>query len=94
LRALSLTQANRCETAKHPNCRCRCGGGLHGSRRLLENATREDFEALPEDDPHHLPTKEEKKRRAETKRLEKVLAQIKAAKNNLLESGFAREDYF
>ena len=29
-RALTNSQASRCENAKHPVCRCRCGGRLHG----------------------------------------------------------------
>ena len=29
-RALSQSAAARCEAAKHPRCRCRCGGRLHG----------------------------------------------------------------
>ena len=29
-RALSKAQAVACENAKHPKCRCRCGGALHG----------------------------------------------------------------
>jgi len=29
-RALTNSQASRCENARHPVCRCRCGGSLHG----------------------------------------------------------------
>ena len=29
-RALSSAQAANCENARHPRCRCRCGGRLHG----------------------------------------------------------------
>ena len=29
-RALTNSQASRCETARHPVCRCRCSGRLHG----------------------------------------------------------------
>ena len=29
-RALSNAQAAACESAKHPKCRCRCSGALHG----------------------------------------------------------------
>jgi len=32
-RALSFAQAQRCEDALHPRCRCRCGGALHGAKR-------------------------------------------------------------
>ena len=28
-RALSNAQASACENARHPKCRCRCGGVLH-----------------------------------------------------------------
>ena len=59
MRALSQRQAQTCEEACHPRCRCRCGGALHGASR---GGSQEDgsvdrsfFEALPEDDPHHLP---------------------------------------
>lgn len=33
MRALSERQAASCENAKHPRCRCRCGGALHGRTR-------------------------------------------------------------
>ena len=29
-RALTSSQASRCENARHPVCRCRCNGSLHG----------------------------------------------------------------
>lgn len=29
-------QANRCETAKHKRCKCRCGGELHGTHHSDE----------------------------------------------------------
>lgn len=68
MRALSLRQAARCETAKHPTCKCRCGGKLHGINRAKEETPdRAFFETLDEDDPHHLPTKEEQKRRRKDK---------------------------
>jgi hypothetical protein len=63
MRALSVRQAARCETAFFDKCHCRCGGKFHGARRVLE-ADRERFEALPEDDPHHVRPKAEKKPRA------------------------------
>lgn len=49
MRRQSMSAAKRCETAKHKECRCRCGGLLHGSRRGEESTF---FEGLPEDDPH------------------------------------------
>ncbi len=30
-RGLSNRQASACENAKHPRCKCRCGGRLHGA---------------------------------------------------------------
>lgn len=71
MRALSNRQANRCETAKNKACRCRCGGVLHGSMRNLieeDRAVEGFFEALPPDDPHHVRSAEEKKRRAKIRR--------------------------
>ena len=29
-------QADRCETAMHPRCKCRCGGAMHGIRHSDE----------------------------------------------------------
>lgn len=49
MKPLNLRQAQRCETAKHGRCRCRCGGVLHGAARGMDE---EFFRALPEDDPH------------------------------------------
>lgn len=46
MKALSERQAARCEDAKTPRCRCRCGGVLHGCGRGV------DFRALPPEDPH------------------------------------------
>lgn len=68
MRALSLRQASRCETAQHAKCRCRCGGALHGAKRMIEPDDRVAYELLPEDDPHHLRSDEEKKRRRKIKR--------------------------
>ena len=76
MRALSLSQASRCETAKNSTCRCRCHGDLHGTKRssvenmgdLQEKLERAFFETLPEDDPHHVRSVEEKKRRAKIRR--------------------------
>lgn len=75
MQALSLRQASRCETAKTKACTCRCGGALHGKNRSGDDllacdaiAEREFFEQLPLDDPHHVRSVEEKKRRARIKR--------------------------
>ena len=54
MRPLTARQAGRCEDACGP--RCRCGGALHGANRAgREGVSREWLEALPEDDPHHVP---------------------------------------
>jgi hypothetical protein len=57
-----MRQAARCETAFNDKCRCRCGGRFHGARRVLE-PDRAMFEALPEDDPHHVQPKPARKPR-------------------------------
>lgn len=51
MRALSVKQADRCETAEGHTCRCRCGGKFHGSRRGEGVGF---FNALPADDPHYI----------------------------------------
>lgn len=92
MKALSVSQANRCENAEHPNCRCRCGGAFHGGKRVnAADGGRQVFEELPEDDPHHLPTKEEKKRRAEKRRLDRELAAGRPVQAKLK---LEPEDYF
>ena len=69
LRALSLRQAQTCEEARSPRCRCRCHGSLHGGHAAADPDgdspvyDRAFFEALPADDPHHLPTEVERKAR-------------------------------
>lgn len=71
MRALSLRQAASCEQALHPKCRCRCHGTYHGTGRAAFSADRgrSFFEALPDDDPHRLPTEEEvAERRCERRR--------------------------
>lgn len=45
-RALSWSAARRCEEAQEAVCRCRCGGQLHGARRVKSVGD------LPLDDPH------------------------------------------
>lgn len=79
MRNLSLRQASRCETAKTPHCKCRCGGALHGARRQLaeQGYTPPDFfETLPEDDPHHVDSAEAKKQKRKAKRAQPVKPQI------------------
>ena len=48
MRQLSQTQANRCENATTPRCRCRCGGAFHGAARV----TKDELGLLARDDPH------------------------------------------
>jgi hypothetical protein len=62
VRDLTEAQANACEQAFHPPCKCRCRGALHGARRLGiadPDADREKlraiFSELPADDPHYTP---------------------------------------
>lgn len=74
MKALSKRQARNCETALGKTCRCRCGGVNHGGMRHLIEKDREVegyFEALPEDDPHHVRSKEERRRLRRICRLEK-----------------------
>lgn len=33
MNSLSLKQAQRCEDAAEPMCKCRCGGAFHGAKR-------------------------------------------------------------
>ncbi len=55
MKALTESQGRRCENARHPRCRCRCGGKFHGAGRVVQGAAREQFTALGRDDPHFLP---------------------------------------
>lgn len=75
MRALSLAQAHRCETAQHTVCRCRCAGALHGAAReqLSVYTGRDFYEALPKDDPHHLPDPAEKRQKARDARVKRKL---------------------
>lgn len=83
---LSDKQAQACEQATQPTCKCRCGGALHGTKRGGTNADgtldRAFFEALPEDDPHYLPSAEkvtaQKRLRKERARLMRLIGQCEA----------------
>lgn len=73
-RSLSLREISRCEDAREPACKCRCGGTLHGAKRGSGQAF---FEGLSKDDPHRLQTKAEK---AEKKNRERdAIAERRAA---------------
>lgn len=74
-RALSAREADRCENAREPKCVCRCNGAAHGRGSVnvgdFDTMTKDAiailhkaFEALPKDDPHHLPTVIEEKEQA------------------------------
>ena len=65
LRQLSQRQASNCEQAREPVCRCRCGGALHGARRGDGDAF---FNGLPDDDPHHIDSPEQKKAKKKAER--------------------------
>jgi hypothetical protein len=52
-RFLTQREADRCENAKEPACKCRCGGALHGAKRVPSGG---DFSVLPLADPHYRPT--------------------------------------
>lgn len=55
MKPLSPRQAERCESAREPVCRCRCGGALHGANR---GQGRAFLGGLTEADPHYVPTEE------------------------------------
>jgi hypothetical protein len=66
MKPLTQRQADRCEQAREDICVCRCGGSLHGASRGSGSAFRD---ALPETDPHHVPSEQRKSEiRAEQKR--------------------------
>lgn len=80
MKAMSQSMANSCENAKNKTCNCRCGGALHGAKRLATTVTGDtlptEFEKLPEDDPHFVPSKKRakelaKERKREKKRIER-----------------------
>ena len=50
MRDLSFAQAASCENAKHPRCKCRCGGAAHGARRAGQEP-QEDWVEVK--DPEH-----------------------------------------
>lgn len=47
MNSLSIKQAQRCEDASEPTCKCRCAGALHGAKRGT-------VLALPKGDPHSM----------------------------------------
>lgn len=81
MRALSWRAAMTCEHAKSPpsKCQCRCGGAAHGKGRTTGD-DRAAYEALPREDPHHLPDKKEKQERREKARREREKFQARLFK--------------
>lgn len=71
-KSLSLKQAQNCENAKEPVCKCRCGGALHGAKRGGETPGLDFFEGLPSDDPHRLLSQDEKRERINATNREKT----------------------
>jgi hypothetical protein len=63
MRALSETQARKCENAKGKRCSCRCQKACHGRGSISRDAPREVFESLPPSDPHYLEPKTMKENR-------------------------------
>ena len=51
-RYLTQREVDRCEHAREPACKCRCGGEKHGAARVPSGG---DYSALPMDDPHYRP---------------------------------------
>lgn len=81
MRRQSFRAAMRCETARNPTCRCRCGGKLHGATRSgkwPEEPDPQFFESLPADDPHHVASAAEKKQVRKQARIERVRAETLA----------------
>lgn len=84
-RELTDKQVQACENAVGKTCHCRCGGAFHGRAAGGTNADgsidRAYFENLPDDDPHHMLTSEEKRAQAnarkEAKKREKEIARVK-----------------
>jgi hypothetical protein len=103
-RPLSAAQAKECENALYPTCKCRCGGAMHGAARMGQKmgdstspkASPDDvrfFEQLPPTDPHHLPTRAERKDaerwRKRVKGYERSLASLKRSLAGAIEDSYA-----
>ncbi len=78
MRALTFSQARRCERALTPRCKCRCGGALHGAGRVGPEAQRQAYEQLPADDPHHVVSDEERRQAAEAAAVEEARQKLEA----------------
>jgi hypothetical protein len=67
VRPLNRREADRCEQAKEPVCKCRCGGAKHGAKRIPAGSPASAFATLPEDDPHFIPLPKKRMSRAEVR---------------------------
>ena len=54
-RRLSLREINSCENAHTKRCECRCGGRLHGARRVKDD---KGYAELDRYDPHYFKAEE------------------------------------
>lgn len=63
MRALSRRQAQRCEDATMPRCKCRCGGAKHGKKR----GEVDEAGVLVPDDPHFPRAEMERQLRLEVR---------------------------
>lgn len=76
---LSFRQAQRCEEAREPVCKCRCGGRLHGAKRNgASGGSREFFETLPEDDPHHVDSADQRREKRNVRKRAETEARFQA----------------
>ncbi len=78
MRALTFSQARRCEQALAGRCKCRCRGALHGARRVDPEAQPQAYEQLPADDPHHVVSEEERRQAAEAAAVEEARQKLEA----------------
>jgi hypothetical protein len=83
MKKLTEQQAKNCEEAREPVCRCRCNGQFHGKQRGGADAPIEFYNALPEDDPHFAPSKEQLAERRKSK-----LAAKRAERNARIDAAY------
>lgn len=80
IKPLSFREAERCENAREPACKCRCGGAKHGAKRGTgeQLGFRSFYEALPDEDPHHIPSDKERKELGALRSMRASLSRAKA----------------
>jgi hypothetical protein len=66
-RPLNQREADRCEQAEEPVCKCRCGGAKHGAKRVPAGSPAAAFATLPPDDPHYIPLPKKRMSRSEVR---------------------------